>query len=82
MFATTRLLWQAAHTIREQQRIINRLDHEKTATELAYMRIGRDLIEQFLIALDTPEQNDLYRARLTSSLGLYRDEIAVREEMV
>ena len=80
--STTRLLWQACNTIREQQDVIVRLQHEVVATELAYSRISRDLIEQFLIALDHPENHDGYRERLTTSLGFYRDEIAVREEHV
>lgn len=82
MFKTTRLLWQAANTIRQQNEIIIQLQHETRAAELAYMRIGRDLIEQFLIALDTPENHDQIRERLTTSLGFYRDEIAVLEEHV
>jgi hypothetical protein len=81
-FPTTRLLHQAIRTIRQQNEIIVRLQNDKTAAELAYMRIGRDLIEQFLISLDTPENHDVYRERLTTSLGFYRDEIAVREEHV
>ncbi len=80
LFSTTRLLIRAALTIRDQTETISRLDAEKEATELAYMRIGKDLIEQFLIALDTPEDNDVIRERLKTSLGFYRDEIAVREE--
>lgn len=89
MFFGTRMLWQATKTISRQNdlilemdEIIGRLDADKRAAELAYMRIGRDLIEQFLIALDTPENHDLVRDRLTTSLGFYRDEIAVREEHV
>ncbi len=80
MFSTVRLLYAAAQTIREQTRLIARLQADHDAAELAYMRISRDLIEQFLIALDMPERNDVYRERLTTSLGFYRDEIAVREE--
>jgi hypothetical protein len=75
-----RLLWAAAQIIGEQRRTIARLEAEITATELAYQRIGRDLIEQFLIALDKVEDHDVYRARLTAALGFYLDEIAVREE--
>lgn len=89
MFSRTRLLWQAAQTIHAQTRIIveqaekiRLLQTERDCAELAYMRIGRDLIEQFLIALDTPENHDEMRERLTTSLGFYRDEIAVREEHV
>lgn len=89
MFRGTRLLYQAAQTIRQQNQMlidqhqrIERLEHEKARVELAYMRIGRDLIEQFLIALDTPEDNDVIRERLTVGLGFYRDEIAVKEEHV
>jgi len=82
MFSRTRLLWQAAQTIREQNAIIISLQHERQCGELAYMRIGRDLIEQFLIALDHPESHDQYRQRLANSLAFYRDEIAVREEHV
>ena len=80
MFRTTRLLLAATHALWQQQRLITRLQKEKVEVELAYMRIGRYLIEQFLIALDTPEHNDQIRERLTTSLGFYRDEIAVREE--
>ena len=82
MFSTVRMLRQAAHTIFRQQQHIMRLEHDLIASELAYMRIGRDLLEQFLIALDNPENNDDYRERLHTSLGFYRDEIAVREEHV
>lgn len=82
VFKTARLLWQAANVIAEQRATISRLKADNTATELAYMRIGRDLIEQFLIALDKPEDHDLFRERLTTGLGFYRDEIAVREEHV
>jgi hypothetical protein len=64
----------------EQRAVISRLQQENTATELAYMRIGRDLMEQFLIALDKPEDHDEIRERLVTGLGFYRDEIAVREE--
>jgi hypothetical protein len=77
-----RLLWQARRTIQAQQDLIARLQRETVAAELAYMRIGRDLIEQFLIALDTPENHDQYRERLASSLSVYKDEICVREEHV
>jgi hypothetical protein len=87
MFSRSRLLWQAAQTIRQQTQIIveqhdalARLETEKACAELAYMRISRDLIEQFLIALDMPENNLEYRDRLSDALGFYRDEIAVREE--
>ena len=89
MFARARLLWQAAITIRDQNTIIadlaeelGRLEHEKQCVELAYMRISRDMLEQFLIALDQPENQDRFRERLHVSLGVYRDEIAVREEHV
>lgn len=68
------------HHIRTQNLLIEMLRADKNAAELAYMRIGRDLIEQFLIALDNPEGHDDYRERLATSLGFYRDEIAVREE--
>lgn len=73
-------LRQSLRIIRKQQRIIVRLEQEKLATELAYMRIGRDLIEQFLITLDNPDDQDVIRDRLIVGLGFYRDEIAVREE--
>ncbi len=79
---TTRLLWQAATAIREANQIIVQLQTEKRDLELAYMRIGRDLIEQFLVTLDTPEEQDIIRQRMTTALGFYRDEIAVREEHV
>lgn len=82
MFASTRLLLQAAKVIRQQNQIILQLQADKNAAELAYMRIGRDMIEQFFIALDHPENHDVYRARLSRSLGFYRDEIAIREEHV
>jgi len=89
MFRGTRLLNQAAQIIRQQRELlaaqndtISRLQTEKVCAELAYMRISRDLIEQFLIALDTPEDHDIFRDRLYTSLGFYRDEIAVREEHV
>jgi hypothetical protein len=82
MRTVIRLLWQARRTIQAQQALIARLQRETVAAELAYMRIGRDLIEQFLIALDTPENHDQYRERLASSLSVYKDEICVREEHV
>lgn len=86
MFATVRLLRllrKASAVIVFQQRDIARLHTELAAAELAHMRISRDLIEQFLIALDTPEMNhDDIRDRLAVALGFYRDEIAVREEHV
>ncbi len=77
-----RLLWMAAQVINEQRRQITSLEEAKRDVELAYMRIGRDLIEQFLITLDQPELQDEIRPRLTQALGFYRDEIAVREEHV
>lgn len=80
MFRTIRLLWQTVQMVREQNEIIVRLQHEKMCVELAYMRISRDMLEQFLIALDQPENQDQFRERLHASLGIYRDEIAVREE--
>ena len=82
MFARGRLLWQAIQTIRYQNQIMARMQADREASELAYMRIGRDLIEQFLIALDQPERADEFRERLYPSLSFYRDEIAVREEHV
>lgn len=89
MFLGTRLLLQAARTIRLQNEIlddqnerIELLEHEKMCVELAYMRISRDLLEQFLIALDCPENHDEVRDKVFASLGFYRDEIAVREEHV
>jgi hypothetical protein len=82
MRTVIRLLWQARRTIQAQQALIARLQQDTFAAELAYMRIGRDLIEQFLIALDTPENHDQYRERLASSLSVYKDEICVREEHV
>ena len=84
-----KLMRQAYGIISRQQRLIHQLNLEndrlvleKDAMELAYQRIGRDLIEQFLIALDTPENHDAIRERLVTGLGFYRDEIAVREEQV
>lgn len=84
-----RLLWRANQLVRRQARMIVaqnetivRLEAEKQCVELAYMRIGRDLMEQFLVALDQPENHGMYRERLFESLGFYRDEIAVREEHV
>ena len=82
MFPTTRLLLRAAETVRAQNDVIVRLENDRRDAELAYMRISRDLIEQFLIALDKPEDHDIFRDRLHTSLGFYRDEIAVREEHV
>ena len=73
---------QAGKTIRRQNALIVRLENDRRDAELAYMRISRDLIEQFLIALDKPEDHDIFRDRLHTSLGFYRDEIAVREEHV
>lgn len=80
MFPSVRLLRQAVSTIMRQQSLIVQLQREKRDVELAYMRIGRDLIEQFLISLEQPENHDAYRERLTAGLGFYRDEICVREE--
>jgi hypothetical protein len=82
MLLTLRLLRYSAAVIVRQQRQIDQQKADVAAAELAYMRIGRDLIEQFLIALDKPEEHDLFRERLTVGLGFYRDEIAVREEQV
>jgi hypothetical protein len=82
MLARSRLLWQMIRLIRHQTQVMQRMQHDREAAELAYMRIGRDLIEQFLIALDQPERADEFRDRLTASLGFYRDEIAIREEHV
>lgn len=82
LFPVTRLLWQAARTIRQQNEIICRLQHERESVELAYMRISRDMIEQFLIALDHPEDQDPIRRRLACNLTFVRDEIAVREEHI
>ncbi len=75
-----RLMYAAGQVIAEQRRLIARLEVEKEATELAYMRIGRDLIEQFIVTLDMPENQEIIRERLFTALGFYRDEIATREE--
>jgi hypothetical protein len=87
MFANARMLLQAALTIRDQNKLIcdlaeslGRAEYEKDSVELAYMRISRDMLEQFLIALDQPEHQDEFRERIWTSLSVYRDEIAVREE--
>jgi hypothetical protein len=87
MFGHARAMLRTALTVREQDRLIcdlaetiGRLQHEKESVELAYMRISRDMLEQFLIALDQPENQDVFRERIHVSLGIYRDEIAVREE--
>lgn len=77
-----RILRRALSTIKQQNTEIERLQTAITEGELAYMRIGRDLIEQFLIALDTPENHEVIHDRLVVALGFYRDEIAVREEQV
>lgn len=82
IFPSTLLLRKAARIVRYQQNRIVELEHEVLAAELQYMRIGRDMLEQFLIALDCPEDHDEFRERLSESLGFYRDEIAVREEHV
>ncbi len=82
MFLRARLMWRAAFALRSANDMIARLQQDRDATELAYMRISRDLIEQFLIALDQPERADEFRHSLHQSLGFYRDEIAVREEHV
>ncbi len=89
MLNNARLLWAAANVIRDQRHLIDtlaaqidRLAADKDAAELAYIRISRDLIDQFLIALETPEDNDVFRDRLLVAQGFYRDEIAVREEQV
>ena len=82
MFPTVRMLRQATAVIFRQQQQIVFLQREVTACELAYMRISRDLIEQFLISLDEPENQDVIRDRLSCSLGFYRNKIAVREEHV
>lgn len=82
MFPTVIMLRQATRIIRQQQRRIAQLEQEVVVAELQYMRIGRDMLEQFLIALDHPEDHDEFRERLSNSLGFYRDEIAVREEHV
>lgn len=87
IFPSVNLLRQAFLIIVRQQRLIHQLNQEndrlaaeRTAAELAYMRISRDLMEQFLIALDRPEDQDEIRERLVVGLGFYRDEIAVKEE--
>jgi len=82
IFPSARLLRQAAATITRQNNEIYRLRDEVRAAELQYMRIARDMLEQFLIVLDLPEEQDEIRERMTTSLGFYRDEIAVREEHV
>jgi hypothetical protein len=82
LLRSARLLWLAAEVIGNQRQQIEDLAAERDATELAYQRICRDLMEQFLITLDQPEMQDEIRARLVESLGFYRDEIAVKEEHV
>jgi hypothetical protein len=72
----------AAEVIGNQRQTIEDLAADRDAVELAYQRICRDLMEQFLITLDMPEAHDEIRERLVQSLGFYRDEIAVREEHV
>lgn len=86
---SVRAIRQAAALLVRQQRLIvhlngenDRLRAEKDALEVAYMRIGRDLIEQFLVAIEKPEIQDELRDRLSLALGVYRDEIATREEHV
>jgi hypothetical protein len=82
LLRSARLLWLAAEVIGNQREQIEAITADRDATELAYQRICRDLMEQFLITLDQPETHDQVRARLVESLGFYRDEIAVREEHV
>ncbi len=82
LLRSARLLWLAAEVIGNQREEIAALQADRDAVELAYQRICRDLMEQFLIALDQPEIHGEVRERLVQSLGFYRDEIAVREEHV
>lgn len=78
MFPRIRLCWQIATALRQQERA----HRDCLGCQLAYNRICRDMLEQFLIALDQPEIHDELRARLAQSLRFYRDEIAVMEEHV
>ena len=70
------------HERLEWQMLVCRLHHERTVTELAGARISRDLIEQFLIALDKPEHADVYRDRLSAALREFNDHIARIEEHI
>ncbi len=67
------------HTAR-QQALLDMLEQEKIDVELGLTRVGRDLIGQFLIALDMPENHDDMRAALAAALVDFKDEVARLEE--
>jgi hypothetical protein len=75
-----RLLRESARLLREQGELIEHLELERRRSELMYVRIGRDLIEQFLITLDQPETHDVIRDALSQSLRVFNDQIAIIEE--
>lgn len=65
---------------REQNDVIRRLRRENIDLMLAHTRISRDLIAQFLIALDHPESHDDLQDVLHRTLVTYNDEVARLEE--
>lgn len=65
-----------------QQRIIGELSRELMCKELTDTRRHRDMLESFLVALDTPEDNDELRVVLIDGLQDMNDQLARLEEHV
>jgi hypothetical protein len=66
--------------IEDQRRIIGFQQAEIQRLKIEYSRWGRDVIEQFLIALDRPEYEDDLRDRLIAAVEDMSDEVARLEE--
>lgn len=63
----------------EQRDIIQRKDEEIIRLKLEYSRWGRDVLQNFLIALDQPEVD--LRETIWQAVGDMNDEIARLEEI-
>jgi hypothetical protein len=66
--------------IKEQTRFIEIQQREIVRLKLEYTRWGRDVVENFLIALDSPEDEEELRRHLSEALCDLSDEVARIEE--
>ena len=64
------------------QQIAESRERELEIERLGMVRHTRSLIEQFLIALDQPEEQDALRIELIAAMLDLNDEVARREEQV
>lgn len=74
------LLQQSWLLIEQQNQVIARMQNAEIDVTLAYTRISRDMVAQFLITLNLPETQEQAREGLQRSLAEFNDEIARLEE--